>query len=184
MKNYYEILEVNPKASNEIIENAYKILEKKYQPDKYVGEERIEAENKLRDINEAYKILTDSFLREQYNAELEKEQASARKSYIKAPVERPKKQREVRQKIKKEVIQEEIEEIEEEQMPAIGSFGAIVNILKNLFRKRNREKFNIKNIQREDYIAAGLTAVIIIVLGVVLWFIPATNGFIRSLIPF
>lgn len=181
MKNYYEILEVNPKASNEIIENAYKILEKKYQPDKYVGEERIEAENKLRDINEAYKILTDSFLREQYNAELEKEQASARKSYIKPEVERPKKQREVRQKIKKEVIQEEIKE---EQMPAIGSFGAIVNILKNLFRKRNREKFNIKNIQREDYIAAGLTAVIIIVLGVVLWFIPATNGFIRSLIPF
>lgn len=181
MKNYYEILEVNPKASNEIIENAYKLLEKKYQPDKYVGEERIEAENKLRDINEAYKILTDSFLREQYNAELEKEQASARKSYIKAEVERPKKQRVVRQKIEKEVIQEEIEE---EQMPAIGSFGAIVNILKNLFRKRNREKFNIKNIQREDYIAAGLTAVIIIVLGVVLWFIPATNGFIRSLIPF
>ncbi len=181
MKNYYEILEVNPKASNEIIENAYKLLEKKYQPDKYVGEERIEAENKLRDINEAYKILTDSFLREQYNAELEKEQASARKSYIKAEVERPKKQRVVRQKIKKEVIQEEIEE---KQMPTIGSFGAIVNILKNLFRKRNREKFNIKNIQREDYIAAGLTAVIIIVLGVVLWFIPATNGFIRSLIPF
>ncbi len=186
MKNYYEILEVSPKASNEIIENAYKLLQKKYQPDQYIGEERAEAENKLRDISEAYKILTDSFLREQYNAELEREQTSKTEAYVQAKVIKPKQQREVRQKarrqVKQNVIQEEAQE--EQQMPAVGSFGAIVNIVKNLFRRRNREKFDIRNIKREDYIAAGLTAVIIIVLGVILWFIPATRGFIRSLIPF
>lgn len=182
MKNYYEILEVSPKASNEIIENAYKLLEKKYQLNQYEGEERAEAENKLRDINEAYKILTDSFLREQYNAELEREQANNKRKYTQSSeVERPKKQREIKPKVKRAIRQEEIEE---EQMPAVGSFGAIVNIVKNLFRRRDREKFDIKNIQREDYIAAGLTAVIIITLGVILWFIPATRGFIRSLIPF
>ena len=32
--------------------------------------------------------------------------------------------------------------------------------------------------------AAGITAVIVIVLGIILWFIPATNGFVRSLIIF
>ena len=182
MKNYYEILEVSPKASNEIIENVYKLLEKKYQLNQYEGEERAEAENKLRDINEAYKILTDSFLREQYNAELEREQANNKRKYVQSSEgERPRKQREVRQKVKRTARQEEMEE---EQMPAVGSFGAIVNIVKNLFRRRDREKFDIKNIQREDYIAAGLTAVIIITLGVILWFIPATRGFIRSLIPF
>lgn len=182
MKNYYEILEVSPKASNEIIENAYKLLEKKYQLNQYEGEERAEAENKLRDINEAYKILTDSFLREQYNAELEREQANNKRKYVQSSeVERPRKQRQVRQKVKRTVTQEQIEE---EEIPAVGSFGAIVNIVKNLFRRRDREKFNIKNIKREDYIAAGLTAVIIITLGVILWFIPVTRGFIRSLIPF
>lgn len=181
MKNYYEILEVSPKASNEIIENAYKLLERKYQLNQYEGEEKVEAESKLRDINEAYKILTDRFLREQYNAELEREQANKKEKYAKVELERQKKQREIKSKIQKTEIQENTKE---KQMPAIGSFGAIINIVKNLFRKREGEKFNIKNIKREDYIAAGLTAIIIIALGVILWFIPATRGFIRSLVPF
>ena len=63
MKKYYEILEVNPNASIEIIEKAYKVLAKKYHPDLYVGNERTFAEKKMRDINEAYKILSDEFLR-------------------------------------------------------------------------------------------------------------------------
>ena len=33
MKNYYEILQVNENASQEIIEKAYKVLAKKYHPD-------------------------------------------------------------------------------------------------------------------------------------------------------
>ena len=33
MKNYYEILEVNENASKEVIDKAYKVLAKKYQPD-------------------------------------------------------------------------------------------------------------------------------------------------------
>ena len=64
MKKYYEILEVNPNASIEIIEKAYKVLARKYHPDLYEGEEKIYAEKKMRDINEAYKILSDEFLRE------------------------------------------------------------------------------------------------------------------------
>ena len=40
MKNYYEILEVNQKASSEVIEKAYKVLVKKYHPDLYNGEKR------------------------------------------------------------------------------------------------------------------------------------------------
>jgi hypothetical protein len=37
---------------------------------------------------------------------------------------------------------------------------------------------------REDFIAAGLTLLIMLLLGVILWFIPVTNGFVRSILPF
>ena len=67
MKNYYEILEVNEHASQEIIEKAYKILVKKYHPDLYTGEESIYAEQKVRELNEAYQVLSDDFLKSQYD---------------------------------------------------------------------------------------------------------------------
>ena len=70
MKNYYEILEVNPKASKEIIEKAYRVLAKKYHPDLYTDDKQRDAEKKIKEINEAYKILSDDFLREQYDNEI------------------------------------------------------------------------------------------------------------------
>ena len=73
MKDYYGILEVNEKASQEIIEKAYKTLVKKYHPDLYSSVQKRDAEKKLKDINEAYNILSDSFLRSQYDLELQRE---------------------------------------------------------------------------------------------------------------
>ena len=52
MKNYYEILEVNQKASKEIIEKAYHVLVKKYHPDLYDGLKKQYAEKKIKEINE------------------------------------------------------------------------------------------------------------------------------------
>ncbi len=74
MKNYYEILEVNKKASKEVIEKAYKVLVKKYHPDLYTGQKKNYAEEKIKEINEAYSVLTDEFMKEQYDAELEKQE--------------------------------------------------------------------------------------------------------------
>ena len=73
MKNYYELLEVNPKASKEIIEKAYKVLIKQCHPDAYIGEEKRFAEEKTVELNEAYHILTNDFLRSQYDLELQRE---------------------------------------------------------------------------------------------------------------
>ena len=52
MKDYYGILEVNEKASQEIIEKAYKTLVKKYHPDLYSSIEKREAEKKLKEIHQ------------------------------------------------------------------------------------------------------------------------------------
>ena len=56
MKDYYGILEVNVKGSQEIIENAYKTLVNKYHPDLYSSVQKRDAEKKLKDINEACNI--------------------------------------------------------------------------------------------------------------------------------
>ena len=179
MKKYYEILEVHPKASTEVIEKAYRVLVKKYHPDLYSGEKRIYAEKKIRDINEAYKILSDEFLREQYDIELEKENEFDR-SYSNSKKE-IKSNRETNKKARKEESNYNKEEVIEKN--EVGTLMGLLGVTRALFKNKPKIK-NIKEIKREDYIAAGLTLLIMLILGVILWFIPATNGFVRSILPF
>ena len=56
--NYYEILEVSTNASKEVIKNAYRALIKKYHPDSYTGDKEF-AQEKVKEINEAYETLID-----------------------------------------------------------------------------------------------------------------------------
>lgn len=74
MKKYYEILEINEKASQEIIEKVYKVLVKKYHPDlQETAEAKAKCEEKIKEINEAYDILSNSEKRAEYDAKLEQE---------------------------------------------------------------------------------------------------------------
>ena len=67
MNNYYEVLEVSEKASDEVIEKAYKVLAKKYHPDLQQGENQQESAEKMKIINEAYDTLSNEQKRIQYN---------------------------------------------------------------------------------------------------------------------
>ena len=58
-KNYYKILEVDSNASPEVIEKAYKTLAKKYHPDLQEESQKESAGEKLKEINEAYEILSN-----------------------------------------------------------------------------------------------------------------------------
>ena len=64
--DYYEILEVNEDASEEVIKAAYKALVKKYHPDNYTGN-MTKYEEKLKSINEAYAVLSDAERRNKYD---------------------------------------------------------------------------------------------------------------------
>ena len=71
MKSFYEILEINENASQEIVEKAYKVLVKKYHPDLQTDpSKKQECEVKIKEINEAYETLSNDELRTQYDNEL------------------------------------------------------------------------------------------------------------------
>ena len=77
MKNYYKILEVDKGASDEVIKVAYKSLVKKYHPDLNTGTEQSIAEEKIKEINEAYDILSDPVQREEYDKTIATKKISA-----------------------------------------------------------------------------------------------------------
>lgn len=66
--NYYELLEIQPTASDEVIKMAYKALVKKYHPDVYDGDPEY-AKEMLQKVNEAYEILINPESRKKYDRE-------------------------------------------------------------------------------------------------------------------
>ncbi|PHZ09877.1 heat shock protein DnaJ [Rhizopus microsporus ATCC 52813] len=56
VKEYYRILEISNNADEQEIKRAYKKLALKYHPDKNPS---TEAEEKFKDISEAYEVLSD-----------------------------------------------------------------------------------------------------------------------------
>lgn len=65
-RDYYEILGVGKSATDQELKSAYRKLALQFHPDRNPG--NTEAEEKFKEINEAYGILSNSQSRERYNA--------------------------------------------------------------------------------------------------------------------
>ncbi len=76
MKNYYEILEVNEKASIETIKRVFKMQIKRNHPDLFTGIEKEKAEAKVKELNEAYDILSDETKKAEYDYNLNIEKSN------------------------------------------------------------------------------------------------------------
>lgn len=68
-KNYYEVLGVDKKASQDDIKAAYRKLARQYHPDLHPNDE--ECAKRFKEINEANEVLSDPQKRQQYDMELE-----------------------------------------------------------------------------------------------------------------
>ena len=184
MKNYYEILEVNKKASKEVIEKAYKVLVKKYHPDLYSGQKKEYAEKKIKEINEAYNVLTDEFMKEQYDAELEKqEQETLYRKYGNQQSNNTNVQNKNTNNNNKSSEQEkEVQDFNERMKKhKVGSFSGIIELCKEIYKNKPKRD-EIKELTKKDILAFVLTIIVVILIGVALWFIPFTNGWMRELL--
>ena len=73
---YYEVLEVTPTASDDVILIAYRTLMKKYNPNNFSGD-RAYAERRIAITKKAYRILSDPELRKKYDQYLINQEKSS-----------------------------------------------------------------------------------------------------------
>lgn len=66
-QDYYELLEVDRKASEKEIKSAYRKLARKWHPDLHPAAEKKQAEEQFKRINEAYEVLKDPEKRSRYD---------------------------------------------------------------------------------------------------------------------
>ena len=201
-KNYYEILEINRNASQEIVEKAYRTLAKKYHPDLQDGDKKLKYEEKLKIINEAYDVLSDPERRKEYDTTLPEEVSAEEYENL------------YRQK---EYMKQRINRMEQQNVEPMGyenSMGYEQNLNDNLKRqndelRRQQEDLEyqrqmnnavnkayhdayINDLKRrgyrikykktwKDYLAVLITVVIVIGVLVILWQIPPVRNYFTKL---
>lgn len=169
MKTWYEILEVSENASKEIIEKAYRVLAKKYHPDLQTQENRQKAENKMKEINEAYDILNCDEKRRAYDIYLEEErQKQTKKQEIENKNER----------ILQEQLEKQLKQQMESQMQA--QYEQKYNEAYESYLRRLGYKIKYKWTWK-NYKEFLITILVIILICAILWFFPPTHKILTDL---
>ena len=66
-QDYYDVLGLNKSASQDQIKKTYRRLARQYHPDLHPGTKKAEMENKFKELNEAYEVLSDKDKRKKYD---------------------------------------------------------------------------------------------------------------------
>ena len=191
MDTLYDILEVSRKASKEVIDKAYKTLEKKYHPDLQTSENREYAEEMMKKINDAYDILSNEEKRNEYDRKLEEQEEQAihyenmnysnqnqNNIYRQQTVENESKSDEfdwrsqfanLSPKEKKRLIKKIEKEANEEYRKQYEDYFRSLG-----FRIKHRWTF-------KDFLIIGLVILVLAFIFLILWLIPPTHEWLLKL---
>ena len=196
-ENYYDILEVNKNASQEIIDKAYKILVKKYHPDLKEENLKNKFEEKIKKINEAYDVLSNLEKRKNYDKFLKENELSI-ENYNKLYNENI-------------ILKKQLNDLNDELLNFKNNIynkenNYIKNYSNNNYYKYNSQKVNtnyqnknnlnnkelsinyflnyflhISKIIFKNFFAIFLTFLFIIIICFILWHIPFTKNYLINL---
>ena len=202
MKNYYEILEVDIHASQEVIEKAYKALVKKYHPDLQPEDKKTLYESKIKMINEAYDILSNAHKRYNYDIQLleqkrneenikynqhyndsiktQNQNISQNQSIDKRKIRTPNASHNtiIKNTIQNNDYQKTIKDAYQTAYQN-AYHDAYIKTLKNLGYKIEYQKTFIDYLR--NFIAIILTIIFIVLLGIITWHIPFTKNYLVNL---
>lgn len=190
MKTLYEILEVSETASNEIIEKAYKVLAKKYHPDLQPKEKKAQAEKTMKEINEAYDVLSDEEKRKQYDNKLTMQRQQLEKNEINKSsyYEYTSYNKGADIKNKKQTSTKTEKQIQEEIKIQKRMEQKIQNNIQEQYKQKYQEAYEgyLRNLGYnikykwtwKNYRDFFITIFIIICICTILWFFPPTNKLI------
>lgn len=191
-KNYYDILQINRNASPEIIEKAYKTLAKKYHPDLQTEENKKQAEEILKEINEAYEILSEPEKKQIYDASLDSQEPKQSEknsnpnnnqtqthSDASFNEELYNKEQQIQQeRLYQEQLRREQELIYQQQLEQARQqayHDAYIQDLKNRGYKIRYKK------SLKDYITSAISVAITLLILFLLWHIPFVKNFFVSM---
>lgn len=171
MKNYYEILEVNENASQEVIDKAYRVLAKKYHPDIQPSNKVYWAEDRFKEISEAYNVLSNPELRKEYDIKIGVDK-SYKDKYNDLYSEN--------QKLKQEVNNMRFRDFfKSNQTDNNGNnqsiFKKYSNNLKSLIQAEIKKP---KEERSKDLIALIITLIIVAIIIFICWKVPVLHDFI------
>ncbi len=175
MKDYYSILEINQSASIETIEKVHKLLVKKYHPDLQPNDKKKEAELKLREINEAYEVLTNENKRREYDEKLKEEKIRELMSEIKESHQ----QNQYDDNYTQDVVQYQQTQISDDEIRRQAQV-----YYDELYRQYLYRAGYIKDYKSifKNYVALFLTIIIIVATFYILLKIPSFKEFINNVI--
>lgn len=125
-KNYYRILEIPTQATDEQIKLAYRRLVKKWHPD--LNNNSLESQEKLKEVNEAYEILSDPTARTIYNQTIAANMSASSSERVKTETE---KRQEQEQKARQDRVKNRYEKRETEAKVYYTEFERILEQYKN-----------------------------------------------------
>lgn len=192
MENYYEILEVSPNASPEIIEKAYKVLAKKYHPDANEEDKKQWAEEQFKKINKAYEILSNEDTKKEYDMQYKNQEENKMQDYNKLL-------NEIEILKTRLAYYENKEKIWNKQEESKNSYSAMQNEesnenenyyqYENTNEQYSQENSYNNNVKKENFItrigkniiAIILTIIVISAVAALLWLIPQTREYLQQI---